>query len=78
MAIELEEKRTRLYSGMAEGLLYETILICFPHTLDDEHNCPMLQALDPIWQACGVYVSQQQRNNITKEICEEVIFFPLH
>lgn len=74
-AAELEQKRYKLYSGMAEGLLYETIVLCLPHTNDSETGCPMLQELDQIWSSKQLYVSNQQKVMVTPEIAAEVIKF---
>lgn len=72
LAAELEQKRGKLYTGMAEGLLYETIVLCFPHTNDPETGCPMLQELDQIWSINQLYVSNQQKIMVTPEIASEV------
>lgn len=71
-ARDLEEKRLRMYTQMAEGLLYETVLICFPHTTAPDIGPAMATDIDMFLRSQMMYVATQYKAFITKETFEEV------
>ncbi|KAL0274971.1 UNVERIFIED_CONTAM: hypothetical protein PYX00_002978 [Menopon gallinae] len=71
---EVEEKRQRIYSHMAENLIYETVVVCFPHTIQPDVGCIMTTELEAFFRSKSMYVSAQNKILITPEICEEVFY----
>lgn len=69
---EKDEKRLKIYNQMAEHLLYETVVICFPHTIHPEYGCTIMTDLEVFCRAQMMYVATQNKVTITNEIFEEV------
>lgn len=62
----------RIYNQMAENLVYETIIVCFPHTIQPDVGCVMTTELEAFFRSKSMYVAAQNKILITPEMCEEV------
>ncbi|KAK6626516.1 hypothetical protein RUM44_008989 [Polyplax serrata] len=71
---EKEEKRQKVYTYMSDSLLYETVVICFPHTIHPELGCVIMTELELFCRAQMVYVATQAKMNITREMFDEIFY----
>ena len=72
---EIEEKRFKAYHYMSDQLLYETVIVCFPHTIHPEYGLTIATDIEMLCRALSMYITHQVKFVITREIFDEVRSF---
>ena len=73
-AKEREEAKLKLYTRMADNLVNETIVICFPHTMDQDGTCPAVGEIDKCLGIIGIVIGEAEKIKITPSMADEVSY----
>ena len=60
---------------MSDQLLYETVIVCFPHTIHPEYGLTIATDIEMLCRALSMYITHQVKFVITREIFDEVRSF---